>query len=76
MNRKICFFLMFTLFAFGTFIFSFRSEAQTNESPLIGQQVTNFSLSSTQSRLVSYGPEYYGKVNLIITFFPAAFTPV
>jgi hypothetical protein len=49
--------------------------AQT-ASPLIGQPITNFSLSSSQNRLVNYGPDYYGKYNLIITFFPAAFTPV
>jgi hypothetical protein len=47
------------------------------EAPTVtGKDITNFSLSSSQNRLVTYGNEYYGKHNLIITFFPAAFTPV
>ena len=43
---------------------------------LVGQETTYFSLPSTQDRLISYCDEYYGKYNLIITFFPAAFTPI
>jgi hypothetical protein len=43
---------------------------------LIGSKVINFSLPSTQDRLIIYGNEFYGRQNLIITFFPAAFTPV
>ncbi len=43
---------------------------------LIGTPTINFSLASTQDRLVNYGNDYYGRYNLIITFFPAAFTPV
>lgn len=43
---------------------------------LVGQETTYFSLPSTQDRLISYCAEYYGKYNLIITFFPAAFTPI
>jgi hypothetical protein len=51
---------------------SFAAEANT----LIGQETLFFSLSSSQDRLISYLSEYYGKYNLIITFFPAAFTPI
>jgi peroxiredoxin len=43
---------------------------------LIGKDTLNFSLPSTQDRLINYAEEYYGKHHLIITFFPAAFTPV
>ena len=43
---------------------------------LIGKETLNFSLPSTQDRLINYAEEYYGKHHLIITFFPAAFTPV
>ena len=43
---------------------------------LIGRETLNFSLPSTQDRLINYADEYYGKYHLIITFFPAAFTPV
>jgi hypothetical protein len=43
---------------------------------LVGTETLNFYLSSTEDRLIHYGDEYYGKYFLIITFFPAAFTPV
>jgi hypothetical protein len=43
---------------------------------LIGRDVLNFTLPSTQDRLVNYIDDYYGKYNLVITFFPAAFTPI
>ncbi len=46
------------------------------EKSLVGEEVLYFSLPSTHDRLISYLSEYYGKHNLIITFFPAAFTPV
>ena len=50
--------------------------AAESTSALIGSPTINFSLASTQDRLINYGQEYYGRHNLIITFFPAAFTPV
>ena len=43
---------------------------------LVGRETLNFTLPSTQDRLINYADEYYGKYYLIITFFPAAFTPV
>jgi hypothetical protein len=43
---------------------------------LMGRETLNFTLPSTQDRLINYADEYYGKYHLIITFFPAAFTPV
>jgi hypothetical protein len=43
---------------------------------LVGKEAFNFTLPSTHDRLINYVDEYYGKHNLIITFFPAAFTPV
>ena len=36
----------------------------------------DFALPSTQDRLSDYGKDYYGRFHLILTFFPAAFTPV
>lgn len=52
--------------------------AQTTPSAedLSGRSITDFSLPSTAGRLASYEGDYYGKHNLILTFFPAAFTPV
>ncbi len=43
---------------------------------LIGRETVHFTLPSTEDRPISYSEEYYGKYNLIITFFPAAFTPL
>lgn len=43
---------------------------------LMGQDMPDFSLPSNQGRLVNYEKDYYGKHHLILTFFPAAFTPV
>ncbi|HEX9911580.1 MAG TPA: hypothetical protein VGA86_11880 [Desulfatiglandales bacterium] len=43
---------------------------------LVGRETLNFTLPSTQDRLINYADEYYGRHYLIITFFPAAFTPV
>jgi len=43
---------------------------------IIGREILNFTLPSTQDRVINYADEYYGKYHLIITFFPAAFTPI
>ncbi len=43
---------------------------------IIGREILNFTLPSTQDRVINYADEYYGKHHLIITFFPAAFTPI
>jgi len=51
-------------------------EAEEKREELIGKKNLNFNLASTQDRLLNYGDEYYKKHFLIITFFPAAFTPV
>ncbi len=50
--------------------------AEKKEKSLVGEEALYFSLPSTYDRLISYINEYYGKHYLIITFFPAAFTPV
>lgn len=43
---------------------------------LVGREVPYFTLPSSQDRTISYADEYYGKYYLVITFFPAAFTPL
>jgi hypothetical protein len=50
--------------------------AQKKEKSLVGEETLYFSLPSTQDRLINYLDEYYGKHHLIVTFFPAALTPV
>ena len=75
MNGKAIYGLMCTVLIAGLLFLPPRAAAD-NSASLIGTETTNFSLSSAQNRLVSYGNDYYGRHNLIITFFPAAFTPV
>ena len=52
--------------------------AWAQEGPVlkIGQEAPTFTLPSSQDKLVDYYKDYYGKHHLIITFYPAAFTPV
>ena len=42
----------------------------------VGGEAPSFTLPSSQGKLVDYYKDYYGKHHLIMTFFPAAFTPV
>ena len=41
----------------------------------VGDEAPSFQLPSSQDRLVDYYKDYYGKYHLVMTFFPAAFTP-
>ena|GEM_PF-967221 len=74
-RRRFNWFLLFL--GFLIFCASADTMAATKEaSSLIGKETWNFNLTSTQDRLMNYGDDYYGKSYLIMTFFPAAFTPV
>jgi peroxiredoxin len=42
----------------------------------VGEEAPSFQLPSTRDELVDYYRDYYGKRHLVMTFFPAAFTPV
>jgi hypothetical protein len=42
----------------------------------VGGEAPSFQLPSSQDQLVDYYKDYYGKYHLVMTFFPAAFTPV
>lgn len=42
----------------------------------IGRDAPWFTLPSSEGRLVDYAKDYFGKHHLVMTFFPAAFTPV
>jgi len=42
----------------------------------VGDEAFSFTLPSSEGRLVDYYKDYYGKYHLVMTFFPAAFTPV
>ncbi len=42
----------------------------------VGSEAPWFTLPSSEDRLVDYYKDYYGKHHLVMTFFPAAFTPI
>ncbi len=42
----------------------------------VGDRVSIFSAATSRDTLLSYDRDYYGKHHLILTFFPAAYTPV
>ncbi len=42
----------------------------------VGDEAPSFTLPSSRDKLVDYDKDYYGKHHLVMTFFPAAFTPV
>lgn len=42
----------------------------------VGDEAPSFQLPSSREEIVDYYQDYYGKHHLIMTFFPAAFTPV
>lgn len=54
----------------------FVAPAFAQGSGLVGSRTMNFTLPSQLGGLVGYGERYYGKHHLVVTFFPAAFTPV
>jgi len=57
-------------------LFSLFTAGNTWAQVKVGDEAPSFVLPSSQDKLVDYYKDYYGKHHLIITFFPAAFTPV
>jgi hypothetical protein len=74
MRRKVN--LLLWLFLIGLLLLPISNVDAEKKFELIGRDTLNFTLPSTQDRTTNYADEYYGKHHLIITFFPAAFTPV
>jgi hypothetical protein len=59
-----------------TFGISWADVEGVSFAPLkVGKEAPWFTLPSSQDRLVDYAKDYFGKHHLIMTFFPAAFTP-
>jgi hypothetical protein len=42
----------------------------------VGDRAPHFSVATSQDTLIDYDRDYYGSHHLVLTFFPAAFTPV
>ena len=72
MSRK----LYVWLFLFALLLLPLSNAEAQKKSELIGRDTLNFTLPSTHDRIITYAEEYYGKYHLIITFFPAAYTPI
>ncbi len=72
MSRK----LYVWLFLFALLLLPLSKAEAQKKSELIGRDTLNFTLPSTHDRIINYAEEYYGKYHLIITFFPAAYTPI
>ena len=68
--------LLLWLFLFALLLLPFSNVEAQKKSELIGRETLNFTLPSTHDRTINYADEYYGKHHLIITFFPAAYTPI
>ncbi len=68
--------LVFLFLLLSSFLLFPRNGQAAAKTELIGKSTVNWYLASTEDRLINYGPEYYEKYYLIMTFFPAAFTPV
>ena len=73
MKKKIITFLVLVAFVFLT---PLDARAAFKAESLLGKQTLHFNLSSTEDRPIGYTPDYQGKYYLIMTFFPAAFTPI
>ena len=68
--------LLLWLFLFALLLLPLSNAEAQKKSELIGRDTLNFTLPSTHDRIINYAEEYYGKYHLIITFFPAAYTPI
>ncbi|OGP95848.1 MAG: hypothetical protein A2157_06410 [Deltaproteobacteria bacterium RBG_16_47_11] len=75
MKQKVLCSLLFVPLLLLFLLFPSRGEAK-KKIDLVGRETLNFTLPSTHERIINYAEEYYGKHHLIITFFPAAFTPI
>ena len=70
-KRRVC-----TLFMLSIFLFLVPYLGNARAELKVGDEAPGFTLPSSQDRLVDYYKDYYGKHHLVITFFPAAFTPI
>lgn len=75
MKKKIITFLVLLAFA-SVFLIPMDARAAFKAESLLDKKTLNFNLSSTEDRPISYNQDYLGKYHLIMTFFPAAFTPI
>lgn len=72
-------YIPFTVAALLVLVFSsvgLTKQQRPDMSKKVGDRAPIFSVATSQDYLASYDRDYYGKHHLLLTFFPAAFTPV
>ena len=74
--RKKLFYQGIFMFLLLLFLLPLSNAEAKKKVEMVGREILNFTLPSSQDRLITYADEYYGKYYLVITFFPAAFTPI
>lgn len=52
------------------------ARTRTDMAKHVGDKTPLFTLVTSQDRLVDYNRDYYGRHHLVLSFFPAAFTPI
>ncbi len=75
-KKKLLFFIIPALLIFSGGNLYADSAAPVYPPLKEGNEAPWFTLPSSEDRLVDYYRDYYGKHHLVMTFFPAAFTPV
>jgi len=75
MKRRIGM-ICISLLVFLCLAFATQESQAAGKQELIGKVSINWNLVSREGKLINYGPEYYDRYFLIMTFFPAAYTPV
>lgn len=76
LRKNLLFFLLPALMIFVAGNLYADSASPASSALKVGDEAPWFTLPSSQDRLVDYYKDYYGKHHLVMTFFPAAFTPV
>jgi hypothetical protein len=75
-KKSLFLFVLPALFIFMAGSLFSESAGQGLPTLKVGDEAPWFTLPSSEDRLVDYYKDYYGKLHLVMTFFPAAFTPV
>ncbi len=55
---------------------SWAAKARPDMAKKVGERVPIFQVATSQGYLADYDQDYYGRHHLVLTFIPAAFTPV
>lgn len=62
--------------ALGSITPTWAARERPDMSKQVGDRVPIFQVATSQGTLMDYDRDYYGRHHLVLTFVPAAFTPV